>query len=164
LAAITQRARRVGISRVQFKTLPYDHPVQQHLRRGTCRAETGYWRCAEAMVRTLNLPAALDKLSRELAARLKASPLATWRGTLLIRDAWEAAALKIDRGRVAVAAPGRSRHAIRGGEQVAQLLIGTDEPDEIVAAAGMRLSGDARHLIRVLFPNQHPTLSAWDRY
>ncbi len=45
---------------------------------------------------------------------------------------------------------------------MAQLLIATDEPGEIVDAAGIRLQGDAKHLIGVLLPNQHPVLAKWD--
>lgn len=72
--------------------------------------------------------------------------------------------LTIDRSRVTTAAPAQTKHAIRGGDEIAQLLIGTDEPDEIVDAAGIRLRGDAKQLVHVLMPNEHPTLAAWDNF
>ena len=47
---------------------------------------------------------------------------------------------------------------------IAQLIIGADEPDAVLSAAGMKVSGDARQLAAVLFPNQHPQLSLRDRF
>jgi hypothetical protein len=49
-----------------------------------------------------------------------------------------------------------------GGEAVAQLLIRTDDPDEIVASASFQLTGDAWHLLPVLFPGQNPQPSLVD--
>jgi hypothetical protein len=116
------------------------------------------------MVRTVNLAAALEKMRGELGRRLRASRLAGWRGNLLLCDAREKVTLAIDRSRVRVGPPARSKHAIRGGDAVAQLLIGTEDPGEVAEMAGMRLAGDARQLAAVLFPSQHPALCQWDRY
>jgi hypothetical protein len=44
------------------------------------------------------------------------------------------------------------------------LLIGADDPAEIVSAANMRLSGDARALLPILFPAQHPMLRQLDHF
>ena len=60
--------------------------------------------------------------------------------------------------------PAATRHAIRGGEEIVQLLIGTDEPGETIESAGIRLTGDAKMLAQVLFPNRRPGLRPWDRY
>ncbi len=164
LATLVKLARRDGSLQVRFETLPHEHPLLVRLRRGTCKAETQYRRCGDAMIRTLNLRTTLEKMRGELALRLKASPYDRWSGDLLIADAWERVTLAIRRRRLSVVPPRATRHAIRGREQVAQLLMGTDDPMEIVAASGMRLAGDARKLIGVLFPNQYPMLSGWDRY
>ena len=61
-------------------------------------------------------------------------------------------------------AAGRTKHAVRGGDEIAQLLIGTDDPHEIADAAGTRLRGRAKQLIDVLLPNQHPILAEWDQF
>ncbi len=164
LAAVAKLARRDGSHRVRFASIPFDHPLAVRLRRGTCDMEIKYRRCGSAMARTLNLAGCLHKMGGELSARLKASPYAGWRGHLAIRDRREHVVLAIDRGRVRVSGPRTTAHAIRGGEEVVQLLLGTDEPLEIAAAARMRLTGDARGLVPVLFPHQHPMLSAFDRY
>ena len=116
------------------------------------------------MIRTIHLEAALRKMSGELGRRLRASHLAGWRGRLLLADGREKVMLAIDRSRVRTASVDRTEHAIRGGGEVAQLLVGTGEPEEIIRAAGIRLSGDAGRLVPVLFPNQHPMLGALDRF
>ena len=58
----------------------------------------------------------------------------------------------------------KTGHAIRGGEEIAQLLIGADEPEETVEAGHIRLTGDARDLAGVLFPNEYPFISWWDSF
>jgi hypothetical protein len=44
------------------------------------------------------------------------------------------------------------------------LLIGSDEPEEIIRQADMEVSGLALPLVRVLFPNLVPMMSHWDEY
>jgi hypothetical protein len=116
------------------------------------------------MIRTLNLRSTLGKLTRELSRRLKRSHMAAWRGEVLVADPREKVTLAINRSTVSVAPARKSKHSIRGGEHIAQLIIGSDEPGEIVEAAGIKVTGDARKLIEVLFPNQHPRLCGFDEY
>lgn len=116
------------------------------------------------MIRTLSLRSTLSKMSKELSRRLTGSHLADWRGTLLVADAREKVSLDIDRSAVGISGETRAKHCVRGGEQIAQLILGSDEPGAIVEAAGMRVTGDARKLIQVLFPNEHPRLCALDSY
>ncbi len=123
-----------------------------------------YWKSGGPMVRTINLGSCLSKLAPVLSARLQKSDLAHWSGKLLIADSGESAALNIRKSRVNVCPAGKTAQAIRGGDEIAQLLIGTDEPGEVIESAGIRLSGDAKALAPILFPNQHPQLAAWDRY
>ena len=127
------------------------------------------------MVRIINLAQTLEKMAGELERRLRASHLANWQGRLTIAEPREQATLAIDRSKVKVIKvqgprgrpgprAGRTRHAIRGGDEIARLLSGSDEPQEVIEGGKMRLSGDARRLAAVLFPNEHPMLSAWDRF
>ena len=164
LRVLAALCRRWGCHEVRFPDLQHETPLARRLRRSTCRMETYPRRCGGPMVRTLNLPAALDRMSAELSRRLRASHLAGWRGRLLIADAREKAMLAIGRSRARTLPPAVTTHTIRGSDQIAQLLIGTDEPDEVVEAGGIRLTGDARKLIQVLFPNQHPQLGVWDSF
>lgn len=157
-------AHRAGYNEVKLFGVHYGSALGAWLRRNNARLEMSYWRSGGPMVCTINLASSLKKLCPELERRLKSSCLAGWSGKLLIQDARESAALDIRRSRVAVVAPGRASHSIRGGNEIAQLLIGTDEPVEVIESGGMRLSGDARELAAVLFPNQHPNLAPADRY
>ena len=54
------------------------------------------------------------------------------------------------------AARGATSSAIEGGGEIAQLVVGSDEPGEIVEAAGTALRGEAARLLPVLFPPQYP--------
>jgi hypothetical protein len=164
LRALGLLARKRCCEQVRLETLPYFGEVAKRLRRGSCRIETEYHGSGHAIARLVNLPAALGKLAGELSRRLRASPLADWSGDLLIADPREEAMLRIADGTVSFRTPARTRHAIRGGEEIVQLLLGTQIPEETVEAAGIRLSGDARRLLPILFPEQRPQLSALDRY
>ncbi len=107
----------------------------------------------------------VDQDRAELSRRLAASHLCDFTGRLVIADLREQVALDISGGRVSVAERTPSAgSAIRGGEQIAQLIMGTDEPFEIVEAARIRLAGQAKQLLPILFPNQHPMLASWDRF
>ena len=164
LRAVARIGRQRGHKEVRFSGLSYDSPLCKRLRRGNCRAEIEFKKCGGAMINTLNLNSVLRKVSGELSRRLKRSHLADWRGEILVTDPRDKALLVIADSRVKVSDPKRTKHSIRGGEEIAQLIIGTDESDEIVESGRIRLTGDARELARVLFPNQHPTLAPWDWY
>lgn len=165
LRVVARLARRKGHREVRFPAAHHNHPLSRRLRWGTCRVETQHLRSGGAMVRTVNLRNTLERIAPELSRRLLKSPLADWSGTLRLADARETVDLKIDGGKVQAAEPqGRSKHAVRGGEEIAQLIISTAEPLEIAEVAPLRLSGDAKKLLPVLFPAQHPQLSPWDRF
>lgn len=178
LAAVASLAGRWRCSKVSISTVPHDHPLAKWARRGNCQTKTTYVRSGKAMIRTMNLRSTLEKISDELARRLAASHMSGWRGRLSIRDARQSVVLAIQPGKVRVAAgptaglaaglaagpTAGTSHAIRGGEEIAQLLIGTDSPDEITQAAGTRLTGDGRALAEVLFAAQHPVLSRRDSF
>jgi predicted N-acetyltransferase YhbS len=164
LRVVGRLARRRRAEKVHFPELHYDSALARRLRRGDCRLELEYQKNGGAMVQLLNLPAVLRKLAGELSDRLRRSALAGWRGRLVIAGPREKAALKIGGGKVTPAAAAPSKHVLRAGPEIAQFLIGTDEPGETAAAARTRLSGDAARLAKVLFPCQHPVLSRWDGF
>ena len=164
LRALAGLARRRGFREVTFDTLHDRCRLIRRVRQGTCRVETRHLRSGGDMVATINLAATLDKMTPELGRRLRASPLENWRGKLVVADRRETVTLRIDRSRVGLARGGRSRHAIRGGDAIAQLLIGTNDPAVTLETARMRVTGDAGRLADVLFPNEHPMLSLRDRF
>ena len=164
LHVLARLARKWKCREVQFPWLHHESSLCKRIRRGNCRVETDLKRSGGPMIRTLNLRSTLGKLTRELSRRLKRSHMAGWRGEVLVADPREKVTLAINRATVSVAPARKSKHSIRGGEEIAQLIIGSDEPGEIVEAAAIKVTGDARKLIEVLFPNQHPLLCALDEY
>lgn len=164
LRSVGMVARKKEYKEVRFFGIHYESELCKKLRRGTCRAETSYKKCGETMIRTLNLESSLKKISGELSNRLKKSCCSDWNGLLLISDSREKACLKIDDGKVSVINLTETKHSIRGGDEIAQLLIGGDEAEEIIESGKTKLTGDAKCLVKILFPNQHPCLGAWDRY
>jgi predicted N-acetyltransferase YhbS len=173
LRVLAALARQAGRQDVQFTAFPDSSPLIRRIRLGNCRAETHHRRCGGPMICTINLASTLEKTAPELGRRLRGSLLADWRGRLLIADSREAATLAVDRSRISVLrkrglganrGTARAAHAIRGGDAVAQLLIGSDEPGAVIEAAAMTTTGDAAELARALFPNQHPQLSLRDRF
>lgn len=165
LTALKTLAREHACDQIDCEALHHDHPLARHLRRTGCTYRTDFFRSGGPMIRTLSLAGTLGKLTGEFQRRLKGSVQADWTGKLVIADPRETVALNIGDGKVQlVDQPGRSRHGVRGGEQIAQLLIGTDDPLEIADAAGLKLTGDAKALLPVLFPAQHPMLAEWDHF
>jgi len=166
LRVVAALARKWNCAEVQFETIPPNSELVTLLCRGTCRSESHYRRNGGSLVRLVNLASTLQKMEGELSHRLQASPLAGWRGEFALSGSREQATLTIGDGRViASARECRSpKHAIRGGDELVQLLLGTDDPAEVIAAGGMEATGDAARLAEVLFPARQPQLSRLDRF
>lgn len=165
LRVVARHARAGGVKEVRFPELHAADPLALHLRRHFCR-ETFTWSgSGGAMALCLNLHSTLAKMAGELSHRLRRSDLAAWRGQILIAGPHEQVVLRLAAGKVSVhPAVGTVPNAIRGGHEIVQLLLGTADPDEIVSAGALRLSGQAHRLLGTLFPNQHCRLGAWDRF
>jgi hypothetical protein len=114
------------------------------------------------MVRIINLPSLLKKLVPDLAQRLRRSSYAAWRGNLLISlddgGRHEDVLLAIDAGNITVSPVVGTPHTIRGGQALAQLLLGSESPDEVVEMAGIEVTREAVMLLPVLFPAQYPQM------
>ncbi len=164
LRILGELARKHAWSEVTFKDLHHDTALRNRITGGTCRAETNYARSGGAMVRTLNLRGTLEKISPELARRLANSHLSRWRGTLALRDARQRVVLKIGGGKVGVIDGPAGKNTVRGGEEIAQLILGTDEPRAVCAAGGIKTTGQGAELLEVLFPAQHPCLAGADKF
>lgn len=164
LAAVAALARKNNRTELHFAAVHHDSEVAQILRRGTLKIESAYRRNGGPMISVLNLNSTLAKMQDELSRRLAGSHLASWSGSLLLDTGRDKACLAIGRGKVRVADAAKTPDAIHGGDAVVQLLIGTTDPAEIVQAQGMKLTGRARQLLPVLFPDCHPTLNSWDKF
>ncbi len=164
MAVAGRAARRLRFKQVHFVFAHQGSRLAVELRRGNCTVETHYTQNRGPMATVLDLRGSLLKLTGELERRLAASPLKKWKGALILASDRQSAALRVRAGaiRVLEEVP-KSPHRIRGGRHLVQLLLGTDEPEETTAAAGMRVSGDARELLPVLFPAQEPQISLADQ-
>ena len=165
LAVLALLVNRLHVKNLVFSGLHYDNPLRKRLMNQSYSwSTTRYRNSGGSMVCTINLMSSLAKLTREFSARLRHSCLADWRGSLLVSDARETFSLVIDRSRVKLAPPARSKHRLAAGPHLAQLLIGSYEPVDIIEAADMKLAGDAPCLVEVLFPFLHPSLDPWDHF
>jgi len=166
-SAVALLAGRLNCREVRFTTIPPRHPLLVTLKRGNCRVETSYHRSGEAMIHSLNTRQALSRMTGELSARLRKSAYDNWRGKLDISDGSDRITLKIERSAVSIMPRGKrstTNGALAGGDYIAQLLIGTDDPLETAEWGRIKLAGEARKLLQVLFPKQQPALCGWDRY
>ncbi len=151
-------ARQGRYANVFFDRQPARSMLARQLHRYTCVQQTRYRQTGGWLISVINLRSTLTKLAPELSRRLRLSHLDGWQGKLLIGNRAEEVVLHIDRAQVHVVDPHETAHAIRGGAEIAQLLIGTAAPNEIVEVTGMKLMGDAPELVRVLFPDQQPQM------
>jgi GNAT superfamily N-acetyltransferase len=174
LRVLGMLARYYDCEGVFFHRLPYTSELAAHLRRMDCemtveyRSESGY------LIGIVDLVTTLRAMAGELSRRLARSHLAEWCGELLIEadgvgcgvgrgigggaDRKERAVLCIERSEVHVGTRSQTAHRLEGDGHVAQLLVGTYPPLEVVRGAGLALSGEAQELVQVLFPHQHPQM------
>ena len=116
------------------------------------------------MIRAVSLQRFAIRLRPELEDRVKRSHLSTWRGDLLLDDSRETVTLRINQGNIEVLPAAPSPNSISGGEAIAQLMFGTDDPEETVDTGRICVRGQANVLVPILFPNEYPALSVWDRF
>lgn len=164
LAVLTELFRKGEYEVLTFFTLPYHHPILGLLRRGACTVEDRYFRETGWLVRLVNLKSTLGKLRPLLEERLVRSWLAGWRGRLHLDAGDEWATLEIKDGRIKVVDSPAHGHEILGGPALARLLIGSDDPGEVIRQERIPCWGKAAELAEVLFPNLRPVMSHWDEY
>lgn len=163
LAVLNDLLEKHGCQELHFFTLPHDHPILQIVRRGACTVEDRYFYHTGWQIKIINLTAALTKLVPLFEARLANSYLAGWQGRLALDAGDQSAVLEIDRSAVQVT-DGRSEHSIQAGPALGRLLIGSDEPEEIIRQEDIVLNGQANEFVKVLFPNLHPMMSHYDEF
>ena len=95
----------------------------------------------------------------ELSRRSTPFPLMQWKGHLLISTGDKEMVLSIKGSEVRVVDAGETTHVIYGGQDIVQLILGTDTPED-----GIELSGDAEPLGKILFPAQYPMVGNQDLY
>jgi hypothetical protein len=115
-------------------------------------------------VRIINLHSTLKKMIPLLEQRLLQSQFAGWDGALQLDGGQWKATLAIKSSKIEITNDKPGENVVHGGADIARLLIGSDEPDEVIHQAGTECTGIALPLVRVLFPDLHPMMSHWDEY
>lgn len=151
-------SERFGCETVHFDRQPVRGPMGRILRRMRCSQRTLHRAAGGWLIKVIDLRSALGKLAPELSTRLESAGTTGWSGDLIIANAEESVKLGIDGTRIMVVEGGESSHAVLGGQEIAQLIVGVRDPEETAEMASMRLTGDARRLVRVLFPAQDPQM------
>ena len=145
-----------------FFTIPPQHPLLQMLRLGNCVVENRYFAASGWRVRIVNLQSTLEKIRPLLEVRLQKSQFAEWRGQLLLDAGEQKATLEFEKGQVHVAEARAGENSLEGGAGIGRLLIGSDDPQEVIRQEGIVCTGHAAELAVALFPNLYPMLSQWD--
>lgn len=91
----------------------------------------------------------------ELSRRSTPFPLMQWKGHLLISTGDEEIVLSIKGSEVRVVDAGETTHVICGGQDIVQLILGTDTPED-----GIELSGDAELLGKI--PSSGAVPDGWE--
>ena len=164
LAVMADLFKKGEFESLAFFTLPHAHPMLQLLRKGACIVEDRYFDITGWRVKLINLHSTLHKLAPLFEARLAQSQFANWQGSLLLDADEQKATLEIKDGKVAISPASNTPNSLYGGADLARLLIGLDEAEEIIQQVGMEARGMALPLVRVLFPDLHPMMSHWDEY
>lgn len=163
LAVLAEVFKQGDYESLTFFTLHHDHPMLRRLRKGAVIVEDKYFDISGWRIRLVNLKSTLEKLRPLFEDRLKDSRFGGWCGELTLDAGGQTSALAIERGNVQVVDHARGGHSLRGSG-LARLLIGSDEPGEVIRQEGIKSEGCGLELARVLFPNLHPVLSHWDEY
>ena len=168
LAATALLMRRLQCSEVRFVDAHEESELYRNLHTLNYRRETTHTRNGSCMIRIVNAHSLFSSIRRTLGKRLRESAAAGWSGTLKIVYPEAACYLLVDGGKIRVSPTPEAgtpvRHTLKAGHELAQLLMGVDDPREIIRRNGMKTTGDAKALICALFPQQHPSLSAWDHF
>jgi hypothetical protein len=163
LAVLAELFKQGEYEWLTFFTMHHDHPMLKRIRKGAVIVENRYFDISGWRVRLVNLPSTLEKIRPLLEARLQSSRFEGWRGELSLEAGGQKATLQIERGTVQVVDKASGGHAL-AGPALTRLLIGSDDPAEVIRQEGIRCEGQGFELAQVLFPNLNPMLSHWDEY
>jgi len=171
-AAVVEVARQRAIAEIcaeiEFGYVPPRSRTGEYLQTLTHRSVSDRHQTGGPMLKVINLQSTLEKLAPELTARIAASPMHGYSGTLAIYGEGVGFVLGISGGEVGdvtAAGPGATANGtIVAGNALGRLLIGDGDPARICRQSAIDVSGDAIHLLPILFPDQEPSTILWDRF
>lgn len=162
LRVLGQEVRKYKTTkRVEFMKLPFYSPLAKRIRQGRYTHQvskiTNNGRSA-SMIRLIDLKSTLTRMEGVLSERIRQSRLAGWSGVLSLEAAGHKASLSIGAGKVSATEWKTSDHSVSGQHEVAQLLIGSEAPDEVCEDGGLVVTGEAEQLLEILCPAQRPQM------
>jgi len=151
---------------IEFPWIAYHSILAKAIRKGTYRLIRERESNAGPMIRIINLRNTFEKITGLLNTRLRKSTYNKWSGELLIRYREENITLVIDRSTVTVSLENTENPSgiIEGKKGMAQLLVGSTNPFETVENNNIIVTGEAKKLLNILFPEQFPAFSRWDKF
>ncbi|TFH06205.1 MAG: GNAT family N-acetyltransferase [Spirochaetales bacterium] len=169
VAAIRKLASAEVTPRIRFTFLPRRSRVGEYLQTVSHTFQAEHKPTGGPMIKIVNLHSLFEKLSGEMSRRLKASPLSGYDGSLVLEGDGETVVLEIAGGTVHKVRPGSSdavdaSGTVSAGAGLARLVLGDTEPARICRQEGITTTGDAVHLVPILFPDQEPSTILWDRF
>ena len=156
LAVLGELFKQGKFDDLTFFTFPEHHPLVQVVRRGSCVVENRYFYHTGWQVKVINLTSTLTKMLPLFKERLQQSQFKDCSGNLLLEGDQQSAALLIENGaiRVSEAAPGE--HAVTAGAALGRLLIGSEEPDEVIRDEEIECRGLGMELVARTVPQHVP--------
>jgi hypothetical protein len=170
LSACAQLTKRRGCYELKIRNLHRRHPLYDALWSVPFQREEHHNPSGGGMIRVANLQAALKSIEKTLTRRLRESSYHNWNGNLMIQKERDVVMLEVSRRGVEVQSADDAKtrgtknreHRLRGGDELALLLVGTDDPHRLIERHRMRTTGTAKGLLAALFPEQSPGLGLWD--
>lgn len=168
LEVIRQRAVAELCSRIVFVFLPPRSRMGEYLQTLSHGMQIDRNAAGGPMMKIVNLQRTMEKVAPELTSRLAASPLHSYSGTLALYGDGDGVVMGISSGEVSevmpAAADATANGTVTAGPALARLLIGDGDPHRVGRQSNIELSGDAVHLVPILFPDQQPSTIYWDRF
>jgi predicted N-acetyltransferase YhbS len=163
-----QRAVAEVCPKIEFVFVPPRSRMGEFLQTLTHRRIIHREAAGGPMMKIVNLQSTIEKIAPVLSRRLAQSPMHGYTGLVVLHGDGESAELDVAAGRVkgVSSAPGVARGdaTISAGPALVRFLIGDGDPHRICRQSGVRLEGDAEHLMPILFPDQEPSTILWDRF
>jgi predicted N-acetyltransferase YhbS len=150
---------------IEFALFPPRSVAGEYLQRLSHRVEASREASGGAMLLIVDLANTFEKLAAELSRRFARSAIAGYSGTIAVSTGEDEVRLVVDGGRVSVGAKsGPTSGTILARSGLARLIIGDGDPGRTAMQEGIELTGDARYLLPILFPDQEPSTILWDRF
>ena len=146
--------------------IPADHPFAIFCRRYGCRTHTYTPKDHMGMMRIINQPSTLEKITGELEKRLQRSTdLGQWRGQILISTDLGQDCLEIDQGSIAhTNGQTNGFHLEIPQDKLIQLMMGRRSIEDLAIEPDVSVSAEILPVLDTLFPLGHPHVWWSDRF